>query len=476
MVDIKKQNNVIKINVTSSTEDGKITPANDASAYYSSLSKAWANKTNDPVDGTEYSSKYYAGKAKESAEISVAAKNEILNNAGFQAVSADLAGDNNIGVCAENISSILGAASNAQIASNKAAEAVEQANIATEKAQEVSDVLAGAANTNLSNITDSAKEVIKANSAGMAIGTIFPCFATADYTPLNALPCDGTEYTSSQFPGLWEDYLTAETPKLLTCTYDEYEQEFNTNGMCPKFAVDSINNKFKVPILKNTLYQGLNSTAPVRGNGKALGLNTTAGLLYPATANASNLGGYFQQTTSSEIGSTTSCTTRNLYAFGISTNPATSGILTELDNAAKTVAVRWFVVVVNSSQDEVSFDWAQWASNLAAKANTDLSNCTKPYITETYQNGTSWYRVYSDGWCEQGGVIGLTSGSWASVSKTFLKQYKDTNYLVACIGNWSNAESSSCTVTAKSMSGFTVTYAINTTAQLGWWQACGYIN
>ena len=56
MVDIKKQNNLIKINVTSSTEDGKVTPANDASAYYSSLSKAWANKTNDPVDGTEYSS------------------------------------------------------------------------------------------------------------------------------------------------------------------------------------------------------------------------------------------------------------------------------------------------------------------------------------------------------------------------------------------------------------------------------------
>ncbi len=60
------------------------------------------------------------------------------------------------------------------------------------------------------------------------------------------------------------------------------------------------------------------------------------------------------------------------------------------------------------------------------KVNTNLSNCTKPYITETYSNGKSWYRVYSDGWCEQGGQI--ANGS-SNVTAALLKPYVDTNYL-----------------------------------------------
>lgn len=47
----------------------------------------------------------------------------------------------------------------------------------------------------------------------------------------------------------------------------------------------------------------------------------------------------------------------------------------------------------------------------------------KPHITETYQNGTSWYRVYSDGWCEQGGYASMNV-----TSITFLKPFVDTNY------------------------------------------------
>jgi hypothetical protein len=60
------------------------------------------------------------------------------------------------------------------------------------------------------------------------------------------------------------------------------------------------------------------------------------------------------------------------------------------------------------------------------KADVDLSNCTKPHIVETYVNGTSWYRVYSDGWCEQGGVVDLN----VSGTINLLKNYIDINYTV----------------------------------------------
>ena len=64
--------------------------------------------------------------------------------------------------------------------------------------------------------------------------------------------------------------------------------------------------------------------------------------------------------------------------------------------------------------------------DLSAKADVDLSNCTKPHIVETYVNGSSWYRIYSDGWCEQG----LTKSGDSSEWKTFLKPFADTNYNV----------------------------------------------
>ena len=40
---------------------------------------------------------------------------------------------------------------------------------------------------------------------------------------------------------------------------------------------------------------------------------------------------------------------------------------------------------------------------ISSCAKNDLSNCTKPYITLTGDDGVYWYRKWSDGWLEQGG-------------------------------------------------------------------------
>ena len=65
---------------------------------------------------------------------------------------------------------------------------------------------------------------------------------------------------------------------------------------------------------------------------------------------------------------------------------------------------------------------------LSKKAEIDLSNCTKPYVTQTYVSGTSGYRLWSDGWCEQWGVVQLHVNSTVTVS--LLKTYINTNYVV----------------------------------------------
>lgn len=69
------------------------------------------------------------------------------------------------------------------------------------------------------------------------------------------------------------------------------------------------------------------------------------------------------------------------------------------------------------------------AGVLSEKANADLSNCTKPYVTETYVNGTSWYRLWSDGWCEQGGQTAALSAQTQTTIE-LLKEYSNTDYFI----------------------------------------------
>ena len=66
------------------------------------------------------------------------------------------------------------------------------------------------------------------------------------------------------------------------------------------------------------------------------------------------------------------------------------------------------------------------------KADKLDKSAVKAYIKETYVNGTSWYRIYSDGWCEQGGRIQNNSTSGTPI--TYLKPMKDVNYSI--ITSW----------------------------------------
>lgn len=76
------------------------------------------------------------------------------------------------------------------------------------------------------------------------------------------------------------------------------------------------------------------------------------------------------------------------------------------------------------------------------KASVDLSNCTKPYVTETYVNGTSGYRVWSDGWCEQWGYWDYNTSVGAAktviTSITLLKTFKNTDYTTTLTCRYSN--------------------------------------
>ena len=77
---------------------------------------------------------------------------------------------------------------------------------------------------------------------------------------------------------------------------------------------------------------------------------------------------------------------------------------------------------------------AEVSDALSTKADKDLNNCTKPYVTEAYHSGTEWYRLWSDGWIEQGGKTLYVNSNQRTIN--LLKPFLSADYSVTsgCIG------------------------------------------
>lgn len=115
---------------------------------------------------------------------------------------------------------------------------------------------------------------------------------------------------------------------------------------------------------------------------------------------------------------------------------------------------------------------------------TSTASSTLPaVVVENYLNGASWYRVYSDGWCEQGGII-TSVGSSQVV--TLLKEYKDTNYYAEIHAGTSKNDSGGSGYSTVICGASPYTYGqkvgsfrASTVSDSNYrfaWRACGYIN
>ena len=235
--------------------------------------------------------------------------------------------------------------------------------------------------------------------------------------------------------------------KLSTETYDDYDFVLNTGDTTFRLPI-----KVKLPNSKG-----------VAGNGMTLGITdgSLVGGVYSQSGGQNS--GCFQiaqNSYGSEIGTSYSGNPfENDKLIGITSDSSKSGIEVKDDSS-----IYLYFYVGDTIQD----------ANIIAAASvlTDVANLKAHYIVETYVNGMSWYRVYSDGWCEQGGY-GQTG-----VSVSFLKEFRDRKYSVsslyatggsssAILLDGSNKNTSSMTITATTASSIVVYI---------YWQACGYIS
>jgi hypothetical protein len=110
-----------------------------------------------------------------------------------------------------------------------------------------------------------------------------------------------------------------------------------------------------------------------------------------------------------------------------------------------------------------------------ATTTSSASSSKVAVVVQNYVNGTSWYRVWSDGWIEQGGYLIMTA---TVTTLTFLKSFTNANYtLVGTKGrgnttnsrvvNLSNLTAKTVDVSIPYNNGLATDYNVN-------WYACGY--
>lgn len=310
------------------------------------------------------------------------------------------------------------------------------------------------------------------SSTGWADATIYPFLGTID---LNNSYYEGS--------------------KLDTCSYAEYETEVTMTGSCWKWAVDTANEKFRIPFIPDKVLTDIDDNIGVRGNGIGLGVTdgTTNGTLVGDFINGGAHYGVYSRP--SLYGSSVGTPNAKLeylddVVIGLVPDTSKSGIEADAASAKTYKTIRHYVVVATGSINQSEADWSEFASSLASKANIDLSNVTQSSglrrLIEVSDSSLmpSWYKVFEETnpqtgevkkWCEQGGLV---AGGSNTDDVTLLRNFVDRNYSVITTHNYTASTSNyGSIVNIVNNSSFTI-YSHGDGAKKcnKIWQASGYIS
>lgn len=188
------------------------------------------------------------------------------------------------------------------------------------------------------------------------------------------------------------------------------------------FEINTSDETFRLPLKNGT--EGMFGGGAVVGNGISLGFTNgiqTGVMSQYADGGAQSYGAFlYTGGSGSNVGTAPS---GGAFAVnrvvGLTTDPTKSGLV--VANAG-VVPDGWslYYYVGETVQNANLIDAGRMQEQI-----TNINAPSRGYLVQSYVNGRSWYRVYSDGWCEQGGQITVTV---AATNITLLKSYKDNNY------------------------------------------------
>ena len=241
-----------------------------------------------------------------------------------------------------------------------------------------------------------------------------------------------------------------------TATYTDYD-----------FVINTTDQTFRLP-LKNG-QEGVFADG-VKGNGVGLGLTESSinyGIIQGTIGSSQNyalvqcVSSYGENTGTKHPEGTHSGI--NGGVVGLTTDPSKSGMIVD-----KIVPSGWnlYYYVGDTVQDASLINAGAVLGQLA-----NVNAASRGYVVESYHNGTEWYRIYSDGWIEQGG-LGNAGGN---IVHTLLKPFSNANYTITAtpyVEGSSSNDTYAVTIKSKTTSSFT-SYLNSVYLHFNW-SACGY--
>ena len=141
----------------------------------------------------------------------------------------------------------------------------------------------------------------------------------------------------------------------------------------------------------------------------------------------------------------------------------------------------WFLLTDKNNEN------GQWSNTLQYGHPIRIVNSTgevyinnqtiaqKASITTTYVNGTSGYRIWSDGFIEQYGLVTWTNNGTTGTTVTLHKAFKNTNYNIQMtLKREDETDQHWGSVAALSTTSFKILVRWMSTAHKFYWYACGY--
>ncbi len=279
-------------------------------------------------------------------------------------------------------------------------------------------------------VTTKINNVINSTSGNRNIGEIIA--STVPLTDAGLHLLDGATIQGDGSYAAFVTYmagLVSTYPKCFT-TETTWQNTVNAKGVCGKFVYNSSANTIRLPKITGFIEGTVDTNA--LGDLVDAGLPNITGSfngLLQAESDAGSSGAFTHTLEAGgEGGDRNGSPEKQVTHLDASRSSSIYGNSSTVQPQA--IKVFYYIVVATSAKTNIEVNLDNVVSDLNNKVDiSQLADCE--VVVETYRNGTQWYRLWSDGWIEQGGYLYVSSNGQ---TLSFMKQFQDINYTITAAG------------------------------------------